>query len=88
MPKPCSEAGCPNPSRARGLCQSHYAVRWKASDLPPRTRVFKVKHKVSFTREQSKVLRELARQRSVALSELLRQVVSEFIEREVPSETA
>lgn len=82
MPKPCSEAGCPNPSRARGLCQGHYTLRWRAGELPRKSRrEVLVRHKLALTREQTISVRKLSVEKGQTLSAFLRLIISDYLEK-------
>lgn len=43
----CSEPGCDNPIRARGMCRSHYGVKYRAGDLPDVKRLRNPDHAIS-----------------------------------------
>lgn len=77
MPKPCSEAGCPKPARARGLCQTHYSTRWKVQDLPRKERrELLVKLKLYLTKEQALEVKQKAIGLKMPVSRMLRELVA------------
>lgn len=77
MLKPCSEAGCQRPARARGLCQTHYSTRWKMSDLPRKERrELLVKMKLWLTKEQTLALKQKAVELKMPMSRLLRELIA------------
>jgi len=81
MPKPCSEAGCPKPARARGLCQTHYSTRWKIQDLPRREpREQHVRLKLYLTKEQALAAKQRADKLKMPLSRCLRELVAKGLE--------
>lgn len=81
MPKPCSEASCSSPARARGLCQTHYSTRWKVGDLPQleRRELF-VKVKLYLSKEQALSVKQRAAELKVPMSRLLRELVERGLE--------
>lgn len=80
MSKPCSEAGCTKPARARGLCPNHYAKRWVIGALPPKQRRETLHlSKIYLTKQQIVEVRRLAERDGKTMSVFLRELVSKFI---------
>ena len=79
-PKLCSLPNCSRPSRARGLCLSHYSTGYKDGVLPPKERKqLYVCQKIYLTKEQAYRVKQLAAKQEKPASELLRNAVAEFL---------
>ncbi len=76
----CSEPNCKRPARGRGLCQTHYATKWKVGDLPLKERKeLLVRHKLYLTRAQTMTAKRLALDKHQPMSSFFREVIAEFL---------